>query len=96
MSHPARNVTVTLTLPQEIYERVAEAAVLEQRQLEELMGELIAEGLDTHKSVRDLMEQVSAQYRARLAQEGKLDQSAEEVLQELRDLREQVAGELYP
>jgi len=96
MGHPARSVTVTLTLPEEIYERVAEAATLEQRQLEDLMSELVAEGLDSHQSVRALLEQVSVQYQTRLGQAGKLNQSAEEVLQELRDLREQAARELYP
>jgi len=46
--------------------------------------------------VRELFERVSREYRARLAREGKLDQSPDEVLQELRDVREQIAREFYP
>jgi hypothetical protein len=89
-------VQVTVKLPKEIYDRVAHAAAGEQQPLEELLSVLIAEGLDAHASVRELFEHVAAQYRARLAAEGKLDQSTDEVLQELRAVREQIAGELYP
>jgi hypothetical protein len=47
-------------------------------------------------TIRELLEQVSEDYRARLAREGKLEQSSDDVLQELRDLREQIARDLYP
>jgi hypothetical protein len=47
-------------------------------------------------TTRELLEQVSEDYRARLAHEGKLEQSSDDVLQELRDLREQIARDLYP
>jgi hypothetical protein len=96
MSTTDETVEVTLTLPRGVYERVAHAAACERRQLEELLSTLVAEGLDAHASVRDLLEGVSAQYRARLDREGKLQQSPDEVLQELRELREQIARELYP
>jgi hypothetical protein len=87
---------VTLRLPQDIYERVAHTATNERRQIEDLLSTLVAEGLDAHATVRQLFEHVSEQYRARLAHEGKLDQSADAVLEELRTLREQIARELYP
>jgi len=96
MSMTDQTVQVTLQLPQDIYRRVELAAVGEQRQLEDLLGALVAEGLDAHATLRELFENVSAQYRARLKSEGRLDQSADVVLQELRDVREQVAHELYP
>ncbi len=96
MNNTEQSVRVTLRLPKEIYERVARTAAGEQQQLEDLLGILVAEGLDAHATVRELFEHVSAQYRARLAQEEKLDQSADEVLQELRAVREQIASELYP
>jgi len=85
-----------MQLPKDIYERVAHAAAKEKRQLEDLLSILVAEGLDVHATVRELFEQVSEQYRARLAPEGKPDRSADNVLQELRTLREQIARELYP
>ncbi|MBI4641507.1 MAG: hypothetical protein HY731_12480 [Candidatus Tectomicrobia bacterium] len=96
MSITDQPVQVTLRLPKDIYERVAQAAVHEQRQIEDLLSTLIAEGLDAHATMRELFEHVSEQYRARLAREGKLHQSSDGVLQELRTLREQIARELYP
>jgi uncharacterized membrane protein YheB (UPF0754 family) len=96
MSNTEQVVQVTVKLPKEIYERVARTAAGEQQQLEDLLSVLVTEGLDAHGAVRELFEHVSAQYRARLAREGKLDQSADEVLQELGTLREQIASELYP
>ena len=96
MSITGQTVQVTMRLPKDIYERVTQTAAKEQRQVEDLLGALVAEGLEAHATVRDLLEHVSEHYRARLAGEGKLHQSSEDVLQELRDLREQVARELYP
>ncbi len=57
---------------------------------------LIAEGLEVHAAIRDLLEQVSEPYRARLACEGKLDQSPDAMRQELGALREPIARALYP
>ena len=91
-----QTVQVTLRLPKDMYERVTQAARMEQRQIEDLLGSLIAEGLEAHTTIRELLEHVSEDYRARLTREGKLDQSSDDVLQELRDLREQIAHDLYP
>ena len=96
MSSIGQTVQVTLRLPKDVYERVTQAALMEQRQVEDLLSALIAEGLEAHGTIRELLEHVSADYRARLAREGKLQQSPDDVLQELRDLREQIARELYP
>lgn len=87
---------MTLRLPTDMYERVTHAAGVEQRQVEDLLRTLVAEGIEAHTTIRALLEHVSADYRARLAREGKLEQSADDVLQELRDLREQITRELYP
>jgi hypothetical protein len=91
-----QTVQVTLRLPKDMYERVTQAALIEQQQVEDLLRTLIAEGLEAHTTVRELLEHVSEDYRARLVREGKLHQSSEDVLHELRDLREQIARELYP
>ena len=96
MSSIGQTVQVTLRLPKDIYERVTQAALMEQRQVEDLLSTLIAEGLEAYATVRELLEHVSEDYRARLACEGKLQQSSDDVLQDLRDLREQIARELYP
>jgi hypothetical protein len=96
MSSIDQTVQVTLRLPKDMYERVTQAARMEQRQIEDLLGTLIAEGLEAHATIRELLEHVSEDYRTRLAREGKLQQSSDDVLQGLRDLREQIARELYP
>jgi len=96
MSSMSQTVQVTLRLPKDMYERVTQAALIEQQQVEDLLRTLIAEGLEAHTTVRVLLEHVSEDYRARLAREGKLHQSSDDVLHELRDLREQIARELYP
>jgi len=92
----SQTVQVTLRLPKDIYERITQAALIEQQQVEDLLRTLVAEGLEAHTTIRELLEHVSEDYRARLAREGKLEQSADDVLQELRDLREQITRELYP
>ena len=96
MSSMGQTVQVTLRLPKEMYERVTQAALIEQRHVEDLLRTLIAEGLEAHMTIRELLEHVSEDYRARLAREGKLEQSSDDVRQELRDLREQIARDLYP
>ena len=96
MSSMSQTVQVTLQLPKDMYERVTQAALVEQQQVEDLLRTLIAEGLEAHTTIRELLEHVSEDYRARLAREGKLDQSSDAVLQELRDFREQITRELYP
>jgi len=96
MSSSGQTVQVTLRLPKDVYEQITQAAIMEQRQVEDLLGALIAEGLEAHTTIRELLEHVSADYRARLTREGTLHQSSDDVLQGLRDLREQIARELYP
>ena len=95
MSLSDQAVPVTLLLPKNLYERVARAAAHEQRRLEDLLNVLVAEGLDVHASTRELLEQVAGHYRSRLASEGRLQESSDQVLHELRDLREQIARDLY-
>lgn len=96
MNANVQTFTVTLQLPKDVYERVSQTASHEQRAFEDMLSTLVGEGLSVHASVRELFEGVSAQYRARLIREGKSGQSSDEVLQELRGLREQIANELYP
>jgi hypothetical protein len=96
MNSMGQTVQVTLRLPKDMYEQITQAALLEQQQVEDLLRTLIAEGLEAHTTVRELLEHVSEDYRARLAREGKLHQSSDDVRQELGDLREQIARELYP
>ena len=96
MNVNGQTITVTLQVPQDVYDRASQTARHEQRSLEDLLSRLLAEGLNVHGTVREVFEQVSAQYRARLRDDGKLSQSADEIMQELHELREKIADELYP
>ena len=91
-----QTIAVTLPLLHDVYNLVSQAAASEGRSFEDLLGRLVIEGLDAHASTREIMERVSVEYQARVSGEGKSQQSADEVLQELRELREQIARELYP
>jgi hypothetical protein len=96
MNPNSETVEVTLTLPKSVYEHAVELAQSTAQPITDLLSSVVTEGLACPDNPREAFERVSASYRARLAREGKLDQSPEEVLQELRELREQVARELYP
>ena len=96
MNATVPTVTVTVQLPQDVYERIFQTATHEHQPFEDMLSSLVNDGLRVHLTLRELLEQVSAQYRARLIRERKSAQSADEVLHELRQLREQVADELYP
>ena len=92
----AQNITVTFDLAKDVYERVSETASHEHRPLEEMLSKLVGEGLHVHATMRELFEAVSSQYRGRLSHEGKLNEPPEAVIADLRELREQIADELYP
>lgn len=96
MSRSDQTVQVTVRLSKDSYEQVKQAAHAEKCPVEDLLGRVIAQGLQAHMTLRDILDHVSQDYRARLAREGKLSQSAETVRQELRALREQIARDLYP
>lgn len=86
---------ITITLPHAIVEQI-EAMVGETGStLESESARLIELGLRTKQDVRRQWRELSESYRARLSREGKLEQSPEDVMEELRRIREQVADELY-
>jgi hypothetical protein len=70
----------------ELAEQIVSLDSLEQEMLLDLVAEL--------KFQRGL-KALSDKYRARLAREGKLDQRADEVLAELRRIREDIAASDY-
>src|SRR5947209_11965028 len=90
------NGRLTITLPQSLLEQVRNLAAKSNLTVERETEILVERGLQSQRTVREKFEQLSDAYRARLAREGKLDQSDEEVMDELHRMREQVANELYP
>jgi hypothetical protein len=96
MNANSETADVTLKLPRSVYETAMELARATAQPITDLLSSVVTDGLAIPDSPREGFERVSASYRARPAREGKLDQSPEEVLQELRELREQVVRDLYP
>ncbi len=89
-------VTVHIELPREDYERIEEQAHRERRSISEVIPSLIVDGLESRMTAREIMERVSAEYRARLAESGVRELTSEELLEKLQRDREEIANELYP
>jgi len=70
----------------ELAEKIATLGLAEQEALLEKVAEL---------TFRRGLEALSRQYRERLAQEGKLNQTAAEILADLERIREEVAAHDY-
>lgn len=70
----------------ELAERIANLDPSEQEALLEKVAEL---------NFRRGLEALSQKYRERLAKEGKLDQKVEEVMAELKQIREEIAAHDY-
>ncbi len=89
-------VQVAFPLPRKVYERVARAARDGQRSLDDELAVLVESGLSAELSHQERFDRLAEMYRVRLAREGKLNRTPEEVMAELRAVREKVADEFYP
>jgi metal-responsive CopG/Arc/MetJ family transcriptional regulator len=87
---------VSVTLPRELVERVDELARKDNATREHELEALLDSGLRNRLDFRERMERLSEGYCARLAAEGRAEETAEQILAKLRELREQTAQELYP
>lgn len=96
MGNRSETVTVQVELGRDEYERVMAQARKERRPVGQVIPALIEDGLQSRMSAREIMERVSAEYRAQLAASGERELSAEELLEKLRRDREEIVNELYP
>ena len=67
----------------------------EQCLVEDILSQVLARALNLNEN-RKHWQEISDEYCARLAKEGKSTQSPDKILQELSRVREKVAYELYP
>lgn len=95
MTQTDESVPVTLQLPKLLYQQASETADGEHREVEDFLCQLVVQALQNYDAYK-LWESVSEQYRERLTQENRLNQSPDEVLSELSQVREEIAHELYP
>jgi hypothetical protein len=88
--------SITLTLPRSLIIKLDELAnsMRTTRDLE--VQALIEDRIRREKEGREAFERLSEMYRGRMEREGKANQTSEEIMEELRQLREEVANELYP
>src|SRR5437667_12068148 len=91
----ANPIDVNVRLPRETYEEVCQAASKEKRSVDDELAMLVESGLKAERSYQELFDELAKEYRARMHREGKSDQTKEEVLAELRALRQKVADEFY-
>ena len=89
-------VNVVMSLSQTTYDQIQKMAIANHQKTEELLTNLIMEGLDAQSTTRQILERISKEYRDCLSKEGTLDQSSEKTIQSLRELRENIVNELYP
>jgi hypothetical protein len=89
-------VQVTLELPRSVITRASQLAQEHAVSVEQELQALVQSAVEGGSTRAEKFDLLSAMYRARLAQEGKLDQSPEQIMEDLRTVREQIANELYP
>lgn len=89
-------ISVLVPLSKPVYEQAVDSAARAHRSIENELAELVETGIRATLSHQERFDRLSSSYRARLAREGKLDQTPDEILAELRAIRENVADELYP
>ena len=95
--HPHTDaITIELALPREQYERAESEARKQHRSIEEMIPELIEAGLRSHLSARELMEQLSEEYRSRLIATSEPELTPEQLLEKLRQDREDIVNARYP
>jgi hypothetical protein len=87
---------VSVTLPRELLERVSDLARQDNATLERELENLVDSGIRRRQRATNSLLELSEAVRARLNREGKLGQTSEQVLEDLRRIREEVADELYP
>lgn len=89
-------ITVTVNLPKATFDRAEKLAIQRHKKLPQVLTDLVIEGVERRAILMKLWDEAKISYATRRAQEGKAQQSDEDVLTDLRDLRERIAGEKYP
>lgn len=96
MSAQTLSVTIQVEFPAEDYRQLEAQARQEHVSVSQIIPDLVTSELRRRKKARRLLAEASRSYLARLAKEGKLDQTPEGIFAELRAVREVVADELLP
>ena len=89
-------VPITLKVPRSIAERVNESAKRSNRSVEQEAEALLERGLNTRESLRASADRAYRAYREHLARTGQRELTADELMEQMRRIREEIANELDP
>ena len=89
-------VPITLSVPRSVAERVGESARLANRSVEREAEALMERGLTTRESVRASADRAYEAYKDHLKRIGQKEPTADELMEQMRRIREEIANELDP
>ena len=89
-------IAVTVKLPRSIVERVDRRVAEHHSTREHQVAKLVESGLDAEMTWQERFDRLKTMHRERMQREGKLDQTEDEIWEELQRIRDQVANEYYP
>lgn len=87
-------IPVTVPLPRRIYEKVADSAARGHRSVEEEVAGLVETGLASETSVDAILDEAHSAYLSHMKQAGRQPHTAEELWEQMRRVRKEVADEL--
>lgn len=87
---------VTLQLPRDMVERLRQSAKESHRPVEREAQALIERGLTVRDRLKRSADRAHTAYQDHLTRTGNTEPTAEELMEQMRRIREEVADELYP
>ena len=88
--------SLTLQLPFDVVERIRESANESHRPVEREAQALLERGLSARERLRQSADRAYREYQEHLKRAGEAEPTAEELMDQMRRIREEVANELYP
>jgi hypothetical protein len=89
-------VEVKFTLPRALVEKVSTMADRYQQSIDEQVRALLERSLLHEPTALEMLQQAREEYAAELARAGKPRPTTEELWEQMRRIREEVANERYP
>ncbi len=89
-------VSITLTLPRSVVERVRKSAEKSHRSVEQEATVLLQTGISKGAALRESLERARSAYDAEIKRAGKSRPTTEELWEQMRRIREEVANGFYP
>jgi hypothetical protein len=89
-------ITITMSFPKSILEQIGASADRDNHTVEDEIRSLVGLALAIDGDVEELAEQAEHDYAAHLAATGRTRPTTDEMWEQMRRVREEVADELYP